>query len=71
MDKMTIVAFVDYYKQERLGYEPLGVGTTAVRNFIKEHRAELENEKTVKFTKKINSVGITIIDSEKLFERLT
>lgn len=68
---MTIAIFVDTYSKDTLLGEALGVGTTSLRNYLKEHKLELENEKLVKYIKKINSIGINIVDPEGLYKKLT
>jgi len=67
---MTINKFIETYTKDSLVQEPLSIGTTALRNYIKEHRTILETEKLVKFTKKLQSVSIKIIDSEGLYKKI-
>ncbi len=68
---MTVNKFVEEYTKENLIDEPLSIGSTALRNWIKENRTELEKENLVKFKKKLNSLGIDIIDSEGLYKKIS
>lgn len=70
MFKMTISKFVEHYSNESLFSNPLGVKTTALRSYIKENREKLEAEGLVKFTKKLRSINIEIINPEGLFAKL-
>jgi len=68
---MTIQKFIEQYTKPNLVSEPLSIGTTALRNWIKENRNTLENENLVKFTKKIASLNIDIINPEGLYNKLS
>jgi len=67
---MTIYKFLEKYTKENLVQEPLNMSSTSLRNWIRENRVELENEKIVKFKKKLNSLNIDIIDSEGLYKKI-
>lgn len=68
---MTVNKFVEEYTKENLIDEPLNIGSTALRNWIKENRADLEKENLVKFKKKLNSLSIDIIDPEGLYKKIS
>lgn len=67
---MTIAKFVEHYKDESLVSEALPVGTTALRNYIKENKTDLESEKIVKIIKKLNSQKIDILKPDELYEKI-
>jgi hypothetical protein len=68
---MKINAFVEAYKENTLLGDPISIGTTALRNYIKEHKIELEKEKLVKFTKKLSSLSIEITDPDGLYRKIS
>ena len=67
---MKINAFVETYSENNLLGDPLSIGTTALRNYIKENRSDLEKEKLVKYTKKLSSLSVEIIDPEGLYKKI-
>jgi hypothetical protein len=67
---MTINNFIEHYTKENLVGESISIGTTALRNYIKEHRVELEDEKLVKCKKKLSSMSIDIINPEGLYKKI-
>lgn len=67
---MKINAFVENYSKPNLLGEPISIGTTALRNYIKQNKSELETEHLVKFTKKLTSESIEIINPEGLYKRI-
>lgn len=68
---MKINTFIDTYSEKTLVGDPISIGTTALRNYIKENRNELENEKLVKFTKKLNSLSIDIVNADGLYKKIS
>lgn len=68
---MKINAFVETYSKDTLLGEPLSIGTTALRNYIKENKSELESEKLVKVTKKLSSLSIEIVNPEGLYKKIS
>ena len=69
---MKINTFIEEYSKETLVIaEPVSIGTTALRNYIKENRVELESEKIIKFTKKLNSLSIDIVDADGLYKKIS
>jgi hypothetical protein len=68
---MTVNKFIEEYAKDNLVHEPLSIGSTALRNWIKENKADLEKENIVKFKKKLNSLSIDIVDSEGLYKRIS
>jgi len=68
---MTVNKFIEEYTKDNLVYEPLSIGSTSLRNWIKKNRAELEKENIVKFKKKLNSLSIDIVDSEGLYKKIS
>jgi len=67
---MTINNFIEHYTQENLVGEAISIGTTALRNYIKENRVELEDEKLVKCKKKLSSMSIDITNPEGLYKKI-
>lgn len=67
---MTVSKFVESYKEKTLLGEPLEIGTTSLRNYINENKDEMEKEGLVKFSKKLKTVSINIIDPDGLYRKL-
>ncbi len=67
---MTIQLFIEQYKDETLTSKPLPIGTTALRNYIKENKTELQEQGIVKFTEKLRSTTIDIVKHEDLYNKL-
>lgn len=68
---MKISEFVKIYSEKNLVGKPLSIGTTALRNYIKENKDLLEAESLVKITKKLTSLSIEIVDSEGLYNKIS
>lgn len=67
---MSISEFVDHYSNDSLFSNPLGIKSSSLRSYIKENRKQLEDEKLVKFIKKLKQENIEIINPEGLFAKL-
>lgn len=67
---MTVNKFVESYKEKTLLGEPLEIGTTSLRNYINKNKDEMEKEGLVKFSKKLKTVSINIIDPDGLYRKL-
>lgn len=67
---MTVSKFVESYKEKTLLGKPLEIGTTSLRNYINENKDEMEKEGLVKFSKKLKTVSINIIDPDGLYRKL-
>lgn len=67
---MTVNDFVESYKEKTLLGEPLEIGTTSLRNYINKNKDEMEKEGLVKFSKKLKTVSINIINPDGLYRKL-
>jgi len=67
---MTVNNFITTYKEKTLLGEALEIGTTSLRNYINAHKDEMEKENLVKFSKKLKTTSIKIIDAEGLYKKL-
>lgn len=67
---MTVNKFIETYTEPSLLGEPLHIGTTALRNYIKEHKEKLKEENIVVLIKKISTLRIDIKDPESLYKKL-
>lgn len=67
---MSIKEFIEHYSNDTLFSSPLGIKASSLRSYIKENRSKLEEEKLVKFTKKLKQENIEIINPEGLFAKL-
>lgn len=67
---MTVNKFVETYKEKTLMGEPLEIGTTSLRNYINANKDEMEKEGLVKFSKKLKTISIKIINPDGLYKKL-
>lgn len=67
---MTVNKFVETYKEKTLLGEPLEIGTTSLRNYINANKDDMEKEGLVKFSKKLKTVSVKIINPEGLYKKL-